>query len=174
MSAQRRRLFRDEAFVRRGRTEPIDGLLRITAPHEWLFLALLGCALIGVLVWAVFGTVERGISAPCVVVAEDGSDLHAVAWLATDDARHITVGMSAGVSPLGAGGSLDAVVSEVGLEPSELPTSSRSPDDDRTPLVRIDLLEPALAPIGNGHACDVRIVTRREAPLRLIAAVGLG
>ena len=174
MAVPRRRLFRDDAFARRGRTEPIDGLLRITAPHEWLFLALLGCALIGLFVWVVFGTVERGISAPCIVVAEAGSDVHAIALLTTEDAHHVTVGMSAPVSPLGVGGALDGVVSEVGLKPSDLPTSSRLPIDDRTPLVRIDLLEPAPAPIGDGHGCDVRIVTRREAPLRLIAAAGLG
>ena len=55
--SERRRLFRDEAFARRGRSEPIDGLLRITAPHEWLFLAMLGCAMLAVLLWAVFGTI---------------------------------------------------------------------------------------------------------------------
>ena len=34
----RRRLFREAAFARRGQTEPLDGLLRVTAPHEWVIL----------------------------------------------------------------------------------------------------------------------------------------
>ncbi len=174
MSEQRRQLFRAEAFSSRRRTEPIDGLLRITAPHEWIVLALLGCALIGVLGWAVFGTIERGISAPCVIVTDAGADLHAVAPLSADEARRVTVGMSARVSPLGASGSLDAVIGEVGLEASSLVTSSGMPIDDQIPLVRLEMLDPAPDLTGDGHACNVRIVTRREAPIRLIAAGGPG
>lgn len=90
-----RRLFRDEAFARRGRTEPIDGLLRITAPHEWVFLALLAVALIAVLAWALFGTIERGLSASCLVAAPADGGVEAVARLPNEDARRIVVGMAA-------------------------------------------------------------------------------
>ena len=63
-----KRLFREEAFARRRNTEALDGLLRVTAPHEWLILAGLGLALVGVACWALFGSVERTLSAGCVLV----------------------------------------------------------------------------------------------------------
>jgi len=66
---QRRRLFREEAFARRGRAEPINGLLRVTAPHEWLILGVFGLALATVVLWGVFGTIERSVSAACIVAA---------------------------------------------------------------------------------------------------------
>ena len=57
-----RRLFRDEAFARRGQREPIDGILRVTAPHEWMILAGVGLVLLGVFAWALFGRVEQSLS----------------------------------------------------------------------------------------------------------------
>ena len=62
-----RRLFREEAFTRRGQTEPLDGLLRVTAPHEWVILVGLGLALLGVAAWVLFGSVERSAAADCVL-----------------------------------------------------------------------------------------------------------
>ena len=64
----RRRLFRPQAFARRGQTEPLDGLLRVTAPREWVVLAGLALALLGFVVWGVFGSVERSVSAECLLV----------------------------------------------------------------------------------------------------------
>ena len=63
----KRNLFREEAFARRGQTEPLDGLLRVTAPHEWVMVAGLGLALLGVVVWALFGSIERSLSSECVL-----------------------------------------------------------------------------------------------------------
>ena len=63
-----RRLFREEAVARRGNTEPLDGLLRVTAPHEWLVLAGLALALLCVACWALFGSVERTLLVGCVIV----------------------------------------------------------------------------------------------------------
>ena len=63
----RRRLFREEAFARRGQTEPLDGLLRVTAPHEWVIVAGLGIALLGLVAWGLFGSVERSLSSACVL-----------------------------------------------------------------------------------------------------------
>lgn len=65
--SSRKRLFREEAFARRGQTEPLDGLLRVTAPHEWLLLAGLATALLGVILWGSVGHIERSLSAPCVL-----------------------------------------------------------------------------------------------------------
>ncbi len=64
----RRGLFRTQAFARRGQTDPLDGLLRVTAPHEWAALAGLALALVGFAAWGVFGSVERSVSADCLLV----------------------------------------------------------------------------------------------------------
>ncbi len=66
--ANNRRLYREEAFARRGKTEPLNGLLRVTAPHQWALLALLGVAVLGLAAWAFFGSVEQSVSARCVLV----------------------------------------------------------------------------------------------------------
>ncbi len=169
--SERRRLFRDEAFARRGRSEPIDGLLRITAPHEWLFLAMLGCAMVGVLLWAVFGTIERGLSAPCVFAETSAGEPTAEAQLSTDDARRVAVGMSARVSPTGADRALDGRVSQVEIDSSDA--------NESQPLIRVSLSDalsetsPATLSEGwrDGDTCDLRIVTSRESPIRLIAAI---
>ncbi|MCY3892231.1 MAG: HlyD family efflux transporter periplasmic adaptor subunit [Acidimicrobiaceae bacterium] len=79
--AARRPLFRERALERSGRIESIDGLLRVTAPHEWVILAAVAVALCVLGAWAVFGTIERGITAPCIV-AQPGERHHAVATAA--------------------------------------------------------------------------------------------
>ena len=163
---ERRRLFRNEAFARRGRSEPIDGLLRITAPHEWLFLAMLACALVGVLLWAVFGTVERGLSARCSLASSPAGELGAVAQLPAEDARRVAAGMSARVSLLGADGSLDGEVAQADLTVAD--------SGDRLPLIRVSLPDAPPEAWRDGGACGLRIVTDREAPIRLIAAAPLG
>ncbi|MYB76370.1 MAG: HlyD family efflux transporter periplasmic adaptor subunit [Chloroflexi bacterium] len=61
-----RRLFRQEAFVRRGKTEPLNGLLRVTAPHEWILLVCLGLGVLGLAAWGLWGSVEQSVSARCV------------------------------------------------------------------------------------------------------------
>ena len=165
--SQRRRLFRDEAFARRGRAEPIDGLLRITAPHEWVFLALLGIALIAVLAWAVFGTIERGLSASCLVTAPSGGGVEAVARLPNEDARRIVVGMAARVQALGADGSLNGAVTEITRD-SAAANSASSVSDGGQSLVVVSLADTS---VSDGDACDLRIVTSREAPISLIATV---
>ena len=163
--AERRRLFRDEAFARRGRTEPIDGLLRVTAPHEWVFLGLLGLALLGALVWAVFGTVERGLSASCELAYDDANQIEVVAKVSAQDARYVREGMSARVAVIGTGESWDARVRGVSSVEQGL-------SDEATYRVWLaGILTPEA--IGPGQVCSVRIVLSREAPIRLIAAVAL-
>lgn len=53
------RLFRERALRRRGRQEPLDDRLQVTAPHEWLIVICLGVALVALIAFAVFGRVER-------------------------------------------------------------------------------------------------------------------
>ena len=62
------RLFRREAMARKGRREPIDGLLRVTAPHEWLILIALVVAVGVFTAWGTFGEVERGLTVDCLLV----------------------------------------------------------------------------------------------------------
>lgn len=161
--SERRQLYREEAFRRRGRSEPIDGLLRITAPHQWVFLLLLGAALIGVAAWGVFGSVERGLTAACLLTADGrGEGLGAVAALAAEDARRLEPGMAARVSSDFLDDSLDAEVREI--------ERRANPEDDHlaTHQVRLTLLDAAPSISHAGDACSVRIVIREEAPVRLI------
>lgn len=61
-----RRLFREEAFARRGKTEPLNGRLRVTAPHEWILLVCLGLGVLGLAAWGLWGSVEQSVSTRCV------------------------------------------------------------------------------------------------------------
>ena len=63
----KRNLFREEAFARRGQTEPLDGLLRVTAPHEWMIVVALVLALLGLVFWGLFGSIERSLSSECLL-----------------------------------------------------------------------------------------------------------
>lgn len=55
-------LFRERALMRNAQPEPLDDLLRVTAPHEWLLVAGLACLLLVAVAWSVFGSVERTLS----------------------------------------------------------------------------------------------------------------
>ena len=61
-------MYRQEAFSRRGEREPTDGLLRVTAPHEWAMLLGLVVAIFALIIWGTFGQVERGLSTECLMV----------------------------------------------------------------------------------------------------------
>ena len=62
-----RRLFREEAFARRGKSESLNGLLRVTAHHEWILLGCLGLSFLGFVLWGLFGSVEESVSTRCVL-----------------------------------------------------------------------------------------------------------
>ncbi len=62
-------LYRTEAYQQRGRTSPIDGILRVSAPREWLVLVILTVAIAGVILWSVLGRLESGINAACTLRA---------------------------------------------------------------------------------------------------------
>ena len=48
--------------MRRAQPEPLDDLLRVTAPREWLLLAAIAVALLAALAWSVFAGVERTVT----------------------------------------------------------------------------------------------------------------
>ena len=61
-------LFREEAIASHGKTERLDVLPQVTAPHEWAVLAGLTLVLLGAGAWCVFGTIERRLTAECLLV----------------------------------------------------------------------------------------------------------
>lgn len=62
-------LYRPQAYQQRGRVAPIDGILRVSAPREWLVLIILALVVAGVIVWSVLGRLESGINAACTLQA---------------------------------------------------------------------------------------------------------
>ena len=64
----RSKTFRDEAVARRGRQEPLDRRLEVTAPHEWIILVGFGVAVALLVLWCIFGRVERSVTVEAVLV----------------------------------------------------------------------------------------------------------
>ena len=62
------RMFRERALQRRGRQEPLDDLLQVTAPHEWLIVSGLGLMVVALIVYSIFARVERTAFYDAVVV----------------------------------------------------------------------------------------------------------
>ncbi|WP_419838462.1 hypothetical protein [Candidatus Poriferisodalis sp.] len=58
-------LYRRSAYEHRGRVAPIDGILRVSAPHEWLVLLALAAMIVAAVVWSFAGRLESGVSGPC-------------------------------------------------------------------------------------------------------------
>ena len=69
-------LFREEAIASYGKTERLDVLPQVTAPHEWVVLAGLTLVLLGGGAWSVFGSIERRLTTACLLVHP--GDRHAV------------------------------------------------------------------------------------------------
>lgn len=61
-------LFREQALIRNAQPEPLDDLLRVTAPHQWLLLLALAGSLLAVVVWGTFASLERTVSIRGVLV----------------------------------------------------------------------------------------------------------
>ena len=69
-------LFREEAIASHGKTERLDVLPQVTAPHEWAVLAGLALVLLGAGAWGVFGSIETRLTTACLLVRP--GDRHAV------------------------------------------------------------------------------------------------
>lgn len=72
----RSKVFRDDAVARRGRQEPLDRRLEVTAPHEWIILVGFAVAVAVLALWCVFGQVERSVTVQSVLVL--AGERHAV------------------------------------------------------------------------------------------------
>ena len=69
-------LFRETALVRNAQPEPLDDLLRVTAPREWLLLGGLAASLLVAVVWGALASVERTLASDGMFVRP--GDRHAV------------------------------------------------------------------------------------------------
>ncbi len=69
-------LFREQAIASHGKTERLDNLPQVTAPHEWAILGGLALVLMAVGAWAVFGSIESRLTTECLLVRP--GDRHAV------------------------------------------------------------------------------------------------
>ena len=61
-------IFRQDALARRGETERLDALLRVTSARAWIVLTGLVVVLGAVLIWGLFGRVEERLILPCGLV----------------------------------------------------------------------------------------------------------
>lgn len=83
------KLFRKKALAHKGQTEPLNHLLRVTAPHEWVIVWGLAVVLAGIVAWAVFGSIEQKVSADCILTVP--GERHAVVALDTGVVTDILV-----------------------------------------------------------------------------------
>ena len=60
--------FREEAAANRNQRQQLDHLLRVTAPHERIILAGIGLVLLAVAIWALFGGIERTVTADGLLI----------------------------------------------------------------------------------------------------------
>ena len=70
-------LFRERALIRNAQPEPLDDLVRVTAPREWLLLVGLAASLLVAVAWCALATVEVKQSSDAVLVQP--GDRHTVA-----------------------------------------------------------------------------------------------
>ena len=87
----RNTLFRERALIRNAQPEPLDDLLRVTAPHEWLLLACLAAALLAAVAWGGFARVEQTVSGGGALVRP--GDRYTVVSAASGVVTEVTAGV---------------------------------------------------------------------------------
>ena len=61
-------LIRERAMARKTQPEPVDDLMRVTAPREWMLLVGTAAVLAAIVLWGSLATVERTVSVRGVVL----------------------------------------------------------------------------------------------------------
>ncbi|MCY4051189.1 MAG: hypothetical protein OXE41_12500 [Gammaproteobacteria bacterium] len=83
------KLFRKEALEHKGQAEPLDHLLRVTAPHEWMIVCAFAILMACIVAWAALGSIEQRISTNCTISV--AGERHAVFALDTGVVSDILV-----------------------------------------------------------------------------------
>ena len=171
------RVFRERALQRRGRQEPLDDRLQITAPHERLIVAGLCVTVLALMAFSVFGRVERTVSLEAALVLP-GEGHEVVAFISPGDAASLSAGMEARVSFGGPddGGRqvFQGQVEEVSARPGRPPKWLA--DQGLAMPQQAHLLRVALAgdepdvPLGDGAAVSLSIVLGRESLVSCLAS----
>ena len=91
------RVFRERALQRRARQEPLDDRLQITAPHEWLIVGGLCVMVATLIVFAVFGRVDRTMSLEAALVLP--GERHQLVAPASGTVEDVFVGVTDTVDP---------------------------------------------------------------------------
>ena len=60
--------FQEEAAASRNKRQQLDHLLRMAAPHERVILVGIGVVLLALVVWALFGSIDRSITSDGVLI----------------------------------------------------------------------------------------------------------
>ncbi len=68
----KKQLFRKVALERLSSPEQLDQLLTVTTPRGWVALIGLGCLLIGVILWSIFGTISTQVNGQGVLIKGGG------------------------------------------------------------------------------------------------------
>jgi len=63
--SEQQRIYRRSAYEQKGRVTPVDAVVRVSAPREWLVLILLAVIIAAVITWSVVGRLESGVRAAC-------------------------------------------------------------------------------------------------------------
>ena len=152
-------LFRQDAMARNAEPEPLDGLLRITAPSEWLLLASLFVALLGAVVWSLFASWELTVSSAGAMIRSGE--------------RHVVVTTVSGV--------VAEVTVQVGdrVEAGETIARVELPELDlalRTARTRVEVLEDRARgmQIPVGSWLDTELAAARAEMVRLASAMSAG
>ena len=180
-------LYRDDAVVAHARPEPLDGLVRVDPPHQFVVTRLSTGLAVVVLAWLVSGTTDHSLwlhgvpaeqwnatASSSVLAGEGGRRAELIAFVSARDARVLVPGMSVDVLSSRAASGLEeaGTVLSVSIDTGEVPSwvadrTGRRPG--RSFLVRIAV--PARAP-GEEQAADdlqrLRIPLGRQSPLRFL------
>ena len=162
--------FRAEAVADRTKRQQLDHLLQTTAPSERTVAGAVGLLLIGLAVWAIFGSVEVGVTRHGVFVGAAPARVKLL--VPAHAAEHIRPGLEVRVEFRTGDGEVREVRGEVaaiaedgvpswlaGLEPAAADLHHR---------VDVALEGAVDLDVPNGTPCRVRIALGDRAPLALI------
>ena len=178
-------LYRDDAVIAHTRPEPLDGLVRVDPPHQFVVTRLSAGLVVLVLAWLVFGTTDHSLwlhgvpaeqwdAMTAVLDGEGERRAELLAFVSARDAETLAPGMPVDVlsSRTAASRKVAGTVLSVSINTGEIPSRIVERTGLRTSqsfLVRIAV--PARA-LGDERAADslqrLRIALGRQSLLRFL------